>query len=339
MAAVTVLPPYPHFKELDGTPLNNGYVYIGDAGVDPEANPATVYWDDALGVTATQPIRTINGYYSNAGTPADVFVNATNFSITVRDSAGALIFTKLNYDLALPFTTFDFQPQATGAVSRDITGKLSELVSVKDFGAVGDAVTSDNAAFVLAEALTQNYIYLPAGTYVVTGLSLTKTYWGPGQIELDAVLQDRWFDQIQTTIDGVIPIGGVIAWPTSSVPTNYLECDGSTFSAGTYAALNTLLGGNTLPDLRGEFVRGWDNSRGVDSGRAILSTQAGQMPSHTHNVYTHAGDPAGSTANGAGGGDTVNTVTDGVTSATGGTSNSSETRPRNVAFMYVMRAL
>ncbi len=195
MAAVTVLPPYPHFKEVDGTPLNNGYVYIGTAGVDPESNPVTVYWDSALGTTASQPIRTVNGYYSNSGTPSDIFVDSDDFSITVRDSAGTLIFTKLNYNLSLPFTTFDYQPEATGSVERDITSKLSELVSVKDFGAVGDGVTNDNAAFTLAEALTQNYIYLPAGTYIVTGLTLNKEYWGPGQIELDSTLQDRFFDE------------------------------------------------------------------------------------------------------------------------------------------------
>ena len=200
MAAVSILPPYPSFFELDGTPLNNGNVYIGDPGVDPQANPETVYWNAALTVTATQPIRTINGYFSNAGTPADVFVNIPDYSITVRDSAGVLIFTKLNYNLALPFTTFDFIPEATGAVSRNIVSKVSEIVSVKDFGAVGDAVTDDTAAFVLAEALSQNYIYLPAGTYEVTGLTLLKEYYGPGQIRLNAVLQNRLLDELVSLV-------------------------------------------------------------------------------------------------------------------------------------------
>lgn len=196
MAATSVLPPFPHFKGLDGTPLNNGYVYIGDPGVDPETNPATIYWDLALGVTASQPVRTINGFYSNAGDIGEIYVNVPNFSITVRDSSGQLVFTKLNYELALPFSSFDYQPEATGSVSRDVTSKLSEIVSVKDFGAVGDSVTDDTAAFTLAEALSQNYIYLPAGTYIVTGITLTKEYWGPGQIELDSVLQDRLFDEV-----------------------------------------------------------------------------------------------------------------------------------------------
>lgn len=142
-------------------------------------------------------------------------------------------------------------------------------------------------------------------------------------------------NNIGTELLNVTPIGGTLLWPTGTPPTNYLECDGATFSAGTYAALNTLLGGNTLPDVRGEFMRGWDNGRGVDSGRAILSAQGEQLLAHTHNVYTHAGDPAGSSANGAGGGDAVNTVTDGVTSSTGG----GENRPRSVAFMLIMRAL
>jgi hypothetical protein len=311
-------------------------VYIGAAGVDPESNPITIYWDDALGTTATQPVRTINGYYSNSGTPADVFVNETNFSITVRSSDGTLIFTKLNYDLALPFTTFDYQPEVTGAVARDITGKLSELVSVKDFGAVGDGVTSDNAAFTLAEALAQDHIYLPAGTYIITGLSLTKNYWGPGQIELDSVLEDRFFDTLVANnilIQSIIPIGGVIAWPTGTPPTNYLECDGSTFSAVTYPALNTLLGGNTLPDLRGVFLRGLDNGRGLDTGRTILSYQDDALADHIHNISNIRELEQGTGGVAAGG----STTLAGVPTA-GVIGPGPETRPKNVAIVYIVRA-
>ena len=76
-------------------------------------------------------------------------------------------------------------------------------------------------------------------------------------------------------------VGTLIIWPAATPPAGYLECDGSALSRTTYAALFAVLGttygqgaGTTasttfrLPDLRGEFVRGWDHGRGVDPDRA-----------------------------------------------------------------------
>lgn len=87
-----------------------------------------------------------------------------------------------------------------------------------------------------------------------------------------------------------------------------------------------------LPDLRAEFVRGLDDGRGVDSARALASTQAGQMPSHSHG---NAGDGI----NVAAGGQGVKYYGDGPqqTGLTGGTSNGSENRPRNVALLYCIK--
>lgn len=84
-----------------------------------------------------------------------------------------------------------------------------------------------------------------------------------------------------------MPVGGMIWWPTNTPPTGFLERDGSAISRTTYADLFAVIGtdygtgdGSTtfnLPDDRGEFIRGWDHGRGVDSGRAIGSTQLDQM--------------------------------------------------------------
>ena len=59
--SVSVNPPYPIFSEADGLPLENGYIWIGSANLDPQTNPINVYWDAALTITAAQPIRTLNG--------------------------------------------------------------------------------------------------------------------------------------------------------------------------------------------------------------------------------------------------------------------------------------
>lgn len=136
----------------------------------------------------------------------------------------------------------------------------------------------------------------------------------------------------------VVPTGAVFWFAADSPPSGYLECDGSDVSRSTYATLFAVVGttfgsgdGSTtfaLPDLRGEFIRGWDNSRGVDGSRAFGSAQADEFEAHTHQVeYQANGTDAGAqttriSAVGAGG-----LFAD--SESTGGT----ETRPRNVALL------
>lgn len=102
-----------------------------------------------------------------------------------------------------------------------------------------------------------------------------------------------------TTLDQVnlagVPIGTVIGYAKSTPPTGCLECNGAAISRTTYSALFAVIGttwgagnGSTtfnLPDFRGEFVRGWDNGRGVDSGRTFASYQADRMQGHGHSLY------------------------------------------------------
>ena len=59
-----VTEPFLVFYDRNGEPLENGYIYIGASGTNPEANPITVYWDKSLTTTAAQPIRTLAGYPS-----------------------------------------------------------------------------------------------------------------------------------------------------------------------------------------------------------------------------------------------------------------------------------
>jgi hypothetical protein len=93
--SVSVNPPYPIFSEADGLPLENGYIWIGAANLDPQTNPINVYWDAALTITAAQPIRTLNGYAVYQGTPSRFYVN-TNYSIRVLNKNGSTVYTSLN---------------------------------------------------------------------------------------------------------------------------------------------------------------------------------------------------------------------------------------------------
>ena len=72
-------------------------------------------------------------------------------------------------------------------------------------------------------------------------------------------------------------------WPIVAPPTNYLVCDGSTYSSATYPSLFAVLGTTTLPDLRGVFVKGYDGTR------AINTLQAQNVGSHTHTTPAYTG--------------------------------------------------
>lgn len=94
MTTITVNNPFPFFTDTNGKALENGNIYIGVAGLDAKTNPITAYWDDARTITAAQPIRTVEGYPDNSGSPSNFFT-ASDFSITIEDKTDVLIYSKL----------------------------------------------------------------------------------------------------------------------------------------------------------------------------------------------------------------------------------------------------
>jgi len=137
---------------------------------------------------------------------------------------------------------------------------------------------------------------------------------------------------------GSCPPGTIMFFASPTPPSGWLECNGAYISISEYPALYSVIGttfGSSsgkfrLPDLRGEFIRGWDNGRGVDSGRTLGSWQADEIKSHKHNITTHGW--GGSIHNqlsamSAFGGSAATTTNS--TLNTGG----SETRPRNIALL------
>lgn len=167
---------------------------------------------------------------------------------------------------------------------------------------------------------------------------------------------------------GGVPSGSITSFGSSTVPSGWLECNGATISRSTYATLFAVIGttfgagdGSStflLPDLRGEFIRGWDNSRGVDTGRTFGSAQGSQMQQHNHSVsitdpgHTHnaragtAGSGGGNISDrdsqspGAYRSNQIQSNTTGISASagnTGGTANSSENRPRSIALVYIIK--
>jgi hypothetical protein len=177
MSALSIQPTYPIFTETDGLPLENGYIWIGAANLDPQGNPINIYWDAALSIPAPQPIRTINGYPSRSGTPARIYVNS-DYSIRVQNSKGSLVYSAPaateRYGNIINAEGVVYDPPFTGAVQTNVEAKLAQTVSVKDFGAVGDGVANDTTAIQTA-LNTGLSVYIPQGTYLINAALQLKT--------------------------------------------------------------------------------------------------------------------------------------------------------------------
>lgn len=179
-----------------------------------------------------------------------------------------------------------------------------------------------------------------------------------------------WVSSVPSS--SVLPSGAVMPFAMQTPPTGWLEANGSAISRTTYAALFSALGtlygigdGTTtfnLPDLRGEFVRGWDHGRGVDSGRVFGSTQTSAYTNHSHTASSstsvsasdlgHAHSYVEMSTGGAiaGGGDyTYNGANTGTayadisasastsTTVNASTTGATETRPVNIAMLYCIK--
>ena len=133
--------------------------------------------------------------------------------------------------------------------------------------------------------------------------------------------------------------GSVAFFAMDTAPTGYIKANGATISTTTYAnlfaAIGHTFGGSgsafKVPDLRGEFLRGWSDGRSVDSGRGFGSFQGDLFKSHTH-IISHSSLSGVSAGGNIAGGSPVNSATS-PTAASGG----SETRPRNVALLACIK--
>jgi phage-related tail fiber protein len=148
------------------------------------------------------------------------------------------------------------------------------------------------------------------------------------------------------------PVGAIAMWTQSTAPEGWLELNGQ--STAGYPDLAAIVGAN-VPDFRGEHVRGWDNGAGIDSGRALLSSQADEVKAHSHDlamgsyslvmakqsvnsggsnaVYSHYRYGLGSTYSYPHESDTVKALPQYL-----GTAMSSENRVRNIAVMFIIKA-
>ncbi|MDX7990863.1 phage tail protein [Xenorhabdus sp. psl] len=149
----------------------------------------------------------------------------------------------------------------------------------------------------------------------------------------------------------VLPVGVPVPWPTETAPEGWFICNGEPFDKSKYPKLAIAYPSGVLPDLRGEFIRGWDNERGVDSNRTMLSWQEGSYV--VQEARTSADNVVNFSLNGR---EELNWDTPNLPDTeiklrakakSGGVWHTDHhydyhyigvTRPRNIAFNYIVRA-
>ena len=274
--------------------------------------------------------------------------------------------------------------QASNKLGISVAGNLRFVFD--DDGMIvknGKAIRYDNAA-------STNNVSLKAPSSLSSSITLTL----PSSIVNGGVLQTDGSGNLSFTLVQGVPTGSVFCMAVATVPSGYLECNGQSVSRTTYAALFAVIGtqygsasGSTfkVPELRGEFIRGFDNGRGADSGRSIGSHQSNDNAQHTHThthnhaislttstktlrgtvqqiaetfavsgtttgVFSKLGNfnslatpvtidttPAGGFAMNADHDHTVSGNTGNQSSNNTGPSGTTESRPRNIAMMYIIK--
>lgn len=233
-----------------------------------------------------------------------------------------------------------------------VSGAQGSLISAS----WGNAVTDELLAVIRAAQINPKEDdldqLLEAIRYIVQNDAYTK-----GRVynkeEIDALLKNN----------NVVPIGMMVPFPVAAVPTGFLEVDGSLQSSAAYPDLAAYLGTRfnqagdpsgyfRLPESRGEFLRGWDHGRGVDSGRGLGSFQNDSLQGFRQESMRHLSGNLGNDDGGSGAiglGFAMGTATQGsrprnltgafVSDGVNGTPRvGSETRGRNIAVMWCIKA-
>jgi len=198
--------------------------------------------------------------------------------------------------------------------------------------------------------------YLDAKKALLGG-SATQTFKVADAVNGDEAVSKL---QMEYEISLNVPVSTIIVSPVSTVPTGFLECNGAELSRTTYAKLYAVIGdtygagdGSTtfnIPDLRGEFIRGFDNGRGVDSGRGIGTAQGDAIRNITGGIGTRSDDQslidrADGVFSGSETEDRTNLPSGDSTryfryitfDASTVVPTANENRPRNIAMMYCIK--
>ena len=335
------------FVDSNGVPLSGGSVYFY---IPSTFTPKNTWQDSAQTIFNTNPV-----VLDGAGRA--IIYGSGVYRQVVYDSNGNLIWDQITTDLTqvLQSSVAIWCGTSTGSANSQILTPASAITSY----VVGQAF-SYQAGFTNTSALTLAISGLPPVTVTQSGSPLVGNATQANSINL--VLFDGTNLQLLATSYSfnTSPTGTVQLFAAQTPPVGFLECNGSAVSRTTYSQLFLVIGttfgvgdGTTtfnLPDMRGQFARGWDDGAGVDPARVFGSTQTDAFLSHTHTAYItdpghyHGISPTTGGALGGGGTQSAGpgynqpstTNTTGIT-ITNGSSGSTETRPTNIALLYMIK--
>ena len=323
---------------------------------------------------------------SNNGFTTVGSVNSANLGLLPR-AGGTMTGQLLGDDSSVAGSpAYAFDNDTDTGMFRSATNQVAFTCAgtkISHFSSAGLFITSTGSAttgIFLNDADNSAHISLKAPDVVSSNI----TYKLPASITNGGFLQTDGSGNLSFQIVAGVPSGSVFCMAVATVPSGYLECNGAAVSRTTYAALFAIIGTNygtgngsstfNLPDLRGEFIRGFDNGRGADSGRSIASSQSASNASHNHSISLSGttsnksltgsvtriaetmaafGTASGvfsktsnintpttpnATDSSPAGGFSMDASHDHTFSASGTSgSQGSEARPRNVAMMYIIK--
>lgn len=226
MSILKVTRPYPFYFDQDGSPLDNGYVYIGVEDTDPIENPIEVFWDEDMCCAAPQPIRTLNGFAVNNGIQANLYVNSS-YSIRVEDKAHVLISYIPNGWSTEGLEAANIANGVANSVGYQTASDIRALpipvepnLKVELYGPQGGVFIADLSDNTSAEAAGQG---ANAGRLIVSALGVRykRQFTGPASpfwygassdtsIDSTAAVQACHNDNPDTLITGVLRIDGTI---------------------------------------------------------------------------------------------------------------------------------
>ena len=246
-----VVTPINQFSDVDGNPLESGYIYIGAQNLDPVANPIAVYWDADLTITASQPIRTLGGYPSRSGAASVIYVSPSAYSIKITNKNGSTLFTELSVEAPNSASGVSFAPAGTIAAT-DVQTAIEEV--------------STGAA--TATALVVSNLALSSGSSLV-GFIQSST----GAVARTE--QDKSRDILSIKDNGILGTGLVDCSASFNLLATYAESNGYQAiyaPAGTYLLNSTVNLGRLklIGDGEGTIFK-----PGMSDGSAVLSVTAG----------------------------------------------------------------
>ena len=230
-----------------------------------------------------------------------------------------------------------------------------------------NAVFTENVSFLIPDGVKGQWVVMNRNTGASFYLQIRYATLTNSLIIPNGEVRTVYADGSNVFfIDTVtVPSGSVMMFAMNTAPTGWLKANGAAVSRTTYADLFAAIGttfgvgdGTTtfnVPELRGEFLRAWDDGRGIDSGRAFGSAQLDQNEAHTHTgttasagTHTHTitlkdqGAGTSNTALGVGISSSTNTITTNSAGAhthtfTTASSGGTEARPLNIALLACIK--